>query len=83
MLVDRPADENMTTGFASWYAQLWLDEPLTLRAFRTLLGSHRHRDRLLVELRDQFVTGVTRWGHWERIERIAPVPSVQSAHEIC
>ncbi len=41
MLVDRPADENMTTGFASWYAQLWLDEPLTLRAFRSLLGARR------------------------------------------
>lgn len=41
MLVDRSADENMTTGFASWYARLWLDEPLTLRAFRTLLGAHR------------------------------------------
>src|SRR6266508_6502269 len=31
----------MTTGFASWYVRLWLDEPLTLRAFRTLLGAHR------------------------------------------
>ncbi|MEN9935518.1 MAG: hypothetical protein RLZZ387_2097 [Chloroflexota bacterium] len=41
MLVDRPADENVTTGFASWYGRLWLDEPLTLRAFRTLLGAHR------------------------------------------
>ncbi|MBX0330835.1 hypothetical protein K2Z83_24560 [Oscillochloris sp. ZM17-4] len=41
MLVDRPADENLTTGFASWYARLWLDEPLTLRAFRSLLGAHR------------------------------------------
>ena len=27
-----------TTGFASWYATLWLEEPLTLRAFRSLLG---------------------------------------------
>src|SRR6266540_963923 len=41
MLVDRSADENVTTGFASWYARLWLDEPLTLRAFRKLLGAHR------------------------------------------
>ena len=41
MLVDRPADENATTGFASWYARLWLDEPLTLRAFRSLLGARR------------------------------------------
>lgn len=30
-----------TTGFASWYAELWLEERLTLRAFRSLLGSHR------------------------------------------
>jgi hypothetical protein len=41
MLVDRPADENVTTGFVSWYARLWLDEPLTLQAFCTLLGAHR------------------------------------------
>ncbi len=39
MLVDAPRGE--TTGFASWYASLWLEEPLTLRAFRTLLGTHR------------------------------------------
>ncbi len=36
MLVDAPKGE--TTGFASWYANLWLEEPLTLRAFRTLAG---------------------------------------------
>ena len=28
-------------GFASWYAHLWVDEPLTLRSFRTLLGVRR------------------------------------------
>ena len=39
MLVDAPKGE--TTGYASWYAPLWLEEPKTLRAFRTLLGSHR------------------------------------------
>jgi hypothetical protein len=39
MLVDAPKDE--TTGFISWYAELWLDEPLTLRAFRTLLNVRR------------------------------------------
>jgi hypothetical protein len=39
MLVDAPKGE--TTGFASWYANLWLEEPLTLRAFRSLLGVHR------------------------------------------
>ena len=30
-----------STGTCSWDADLWLDEPLTLRAFRTLLGAHR------------------------------------------
>jgi len=39
MLVDAPRSE--TTGFASWYATLWLEEPLTLRAFRSLLGVSR------------------------------------------
>jgi hypothetical protein len=39
MLVHAPKDE--TTGFISWYAELWLDEPLTLRAFRTLLNVRR------------------------------------------
>ena len=39
MLVDAPKGE--TTGFASWYATLWLEEPLTLRAFRSLLGVRR------------------------------------------
>ena len=33
--------EGETTGFASWYATLWFEEPLTLRAFRSLLGVHR------------------------------------------
>lgn len=39
MLVDAPRGE--TTGFASWYAEMWLEEPLTLRAFCSLLGAHR------------------------------------------
>jgi len=39
MLVDAPRGE--TTGFASWYAHLWLDEPITLRAFRSLLSVER------------------------------------------
>jgi len=39
MLVDAPKGE--TTGFASWYATLWFEEPLTLRAFRSLLGVSR------------------------------------------
>lgn len=30
-----------TSSFISWYAELWLDEPLTLRAFRSLLGVRR------------------------------------------
>jgi len=39
MLVDAPKGE--TTGYASWYANLWLDEPITLRAFRSLLSAER------------------------------------------
>jgi hypothetical protein len=39
MLVDAPRGE--TTGFASWFATLWFEEPLTLRAFRSLLGVRR------------------------------------------
>lgn len=39
MLVDAPRGE--TTGFISWYASLWLEEHLTLRAFRSLLGARR------------------------------------------
>ncbi len=29
------------TSFVTWYAALWIEEPLTLRAFRTLLGVRR------------------------------------------
>jgi hypothetical protein len=39
MLVHAPRGE--TTGYASWYGALWLDEPITLRAFHSLLGVHR------------------------------------------
>ena len=39
MLVDAPRNE--TTGYASWYASLWLEEPITIRAFRSLLGMER------------------------------------------
>ncbi len=39
MLVDAPRGE--TTGYASWYATIWLEEPITLRAFRSLLSLHR------------------------------------------
>lgn len=39
MLVNAPSGE--TTGYASWYSSLWLEEPITLRAFRTLLSATR------------------------------------------
>ncbi len=39
LLVNAPRGE--TTGFTSWYAELWLEEKITLRAFRSLLGVHR------------------------------------------
>ena len=39
MLVNAPRGE--TTGFASWYANLWFEEPLTQRALRTLLSAER------------------------------------------
>ncbi len=39
MLVFAPRGE--TTGFASWYAELWMDEHVTLRAFHSLLGVRR------------------------------------------
>jgi hypothetical protein len=39
MLVNAPKGE--TSAFISWYAGLWLEEPLTLRAFTSLLGAPR------------------------------------------
>jgi len=39
MLVYAPRGE--TTGYASWYGALWLDEAITLRAFHSLLGVRR------------------------------------------
>jgi hypothetical protein len=39
MLVYAPRGE--TTGCASWYGALWLDEPITLRAFHSLFGVRR------------------------------------------
>jgi len=39
MLVDAPRGE--TPGYASLYSFLWFQEPLTLRAFRSLLGARR------------------------------------------
>jgi hypothetical protein len=35
------ATRGETTGYASWYGALWLDEPITLRAFHSLLGVRR------------------------------------------
>src|SRR6266568_1256273 len=39
MLVDAPPNE--TTGYYSWDAEIWLEEPLTLQAFRSLLSMER------------------------------------------
>jgi len=39
MLVHAPLSEAST--YVSWYASLWLEEPLTLRAFQSLLGVRR------------------------------------------
>jgi hypothetical protein len=39
MLVDAPA--GATTTFATWHARLWVQEPITLRAFACLLGIRR------------------------------------------
>ncbi|WP_320415855.1 Eco57I restriction-modification methylase domain-containing protein [Methylomonas montana] len=39
MLVYAPRGE--ITGYTSWYASLWLDEPITLRAFHSLLSIRR------------------------------------------
>jgi hypothetical protein len=39
MLVSAPRGD--TTGFSSWYASLWIDEPITLRAFHSLLSTRR------------------------------------------
>ncbi len=39
MLVYAPLGE--TTAFVSWYADYWFEEPITLRAFRALLGIQR------------------------------------------
>ncbi|MBU6432757.1 MAG: ATP phosphoribosyltransferase regulatory subunit, partial [Nitrospirae bacterium] len=38
-LIDAPAGQ--ATGYASWYAGLWFQEPLTLAAFEALLGVRR------------------------------------------
>jgi hypothetical protein len=39
LLVYAPRGE--TTGYASWYGALWLDEPITLRSFHSLFGVRR------------------------------------------
>lgn len=43
MLVHAPRGE--TTGFASWYASLWVEETITLRAFRSLLSAQAFFNR--------------------------------------
>ena len=51
------AKRGETTGFAGWYAPLWLEERLTLRAFRSLLAASRFfgvpDDQTLEALLDQ------------------------------
>ncbi len=39
MLVNAPVGE--TSGYASWFARLWWQEPVTLKAFQSLLGVRR------------------------------------------
>jgi hypothetical protein len=39
MLVNAPVGE--TSGYASWYARYWWQEPVTLKAFQSLLGVRR------------------------------------------
>jgi hypothetical protein len=38
-LINAPV--NATSGYATWYARLWRYEPITLKAFQTLLGVRR------------------------------------------
>ena len=60
MLVNAPKGE--TTGYASWYAGLWLEEPITLRAFRSLLGRNGSSASEETKL----------WKHcWTRVPRIS------------
>jgi hypothetical protein len=51
------ARPNQTTGTCTWRAELWMEEPLTLRAFATLLGARRFfalpADEALAELLQQ------------------------------
>ncbi len=57
MLVNAPRGE--TTGFISWYTNLWVEENITLRAFRSLLSSYRFfsvaNDKTLESLLSQSV----------------------------
>jgi hypothetical protein len=42
MLIRMPRDaKDATTSFITWYAELWLEEPETLRAWRSLVGLRR------------------------------------------
>ena len=71
MLVDAPKGE--TTGFASWYGWLWLQEPITLRAFRSLLSVERFFGVLLEHYAGAFPT-------WLAPEQVRVLP-VAEAHE--
>jgi len=54
MLIDAPV--GAVTTFASWYARLWSQEPITLQAFVTLLGIRRFfiaKDEQLPALLDE------------------------------
>jgi hypothetical protein len=57
LLVNAPRGE--TTGFGSWYANLWLEEPLTLQAFRTC----RECANLCVSFEPQPKHGLKLGGH--------------------
>ncbi|BCL80111.1 hypothetical protein ccbrp13_25760 [Ktedonobacteria bacterium brp13] len=58
MLVDAP--ENETTGHYTWDATLWSEEPLTLRAFRSLLSAERFFNTLPDETLEAMLTESTK-----------------------
>ena len=68
MLVDAPKGE--TTGYASWYASLWLEEPITLRAFRSLLSASR-----FFNVPDDQTLEALCWQRARRISRKSPTNS--------
>jgi len=54
MLVDAPANE--TTGYYSWDAEIWIEEPVTLQAFRSLLGMERFFNVPVAESLEELLT---------------------------